>query len=210
MAVKSQGTTIAIETTRAATKAITAITSAVPPVVSSSTHGFTAGQIVYLAGVVGMTQLNGRVFVVANPAAGTFELKGVDATTYSAYVSGGTAALLTMTAIGQVKDIAMPGGAADDIEVSHLLSVTKEFLVGLADEGDATFTLWEDPSDTAQAALRTAQAAQSVKGFTVTGSDAKVACFPGIVKQYGFTIGGNGAREANCTVKVSAGKAYFA
>lgn len=210
MAIKSQGSLLSIETARAAAKTITGITAADPPVVTSAAHGYTNGQIVYISGVVGMTQLNGRVFVVANQTTNTFELKGIAAAGYTAYSSGGSAYLLTMTAVGNVRDFSMQGGASDDIDVTHLQSVAKEFLVGLGDEGDATFTLWEDPTDTGQAAIRTAQLAQTAKGFTVTGSDSKILCFPGIVKQFGFNIAANGARESNCTIKVSAAKAYFA
>lgn len=210
MAIKSQGALLKIETTRASTKAITGITAANPPVVTATAHGYTAGDIVYIANVGGMVQLNGRVFVVANPVTNTFELKGVDATGYTAYTSGGDSYKLTMTAVGSVRDFNAAGGSADDIDVTHLQSVAKEFLVGLPDEGDGTFSLWLDNSDTGQAALRTAQYAQSTKGFTLTDSASKVACFPGLVKQFGFNMAANGAVEGNVSVKFTAAKAFFA
>lgn len=71
---------------------ITGITTANPPVVTSVAHGYANGDRVYIAGVVGMTQLNGRYFTVANVAANTYELSGIDATIYNNYSSGGTAA----------------------------------------------------------------------------------------------------------------------
>lgn len=210
MAIKSQGTILAVETARAASKTITGITAANPPVVSSTAHGYANGDIVYIDGVVGMTQLNGRCFVVANQASGTFELKGVDATGYTAYASGGLAYKLTMTAVGEVRDVNAAGGGADDIDVTHLRSVSKEYLVGLSDEGDCTFNVWCADSDAGQAQLRTIRESQAVKGFTVTDSAGKVACFPGQCKQFGFTIGANGAKEAAVAVKITAAKAWFA
>lgn len=75
-----------------ATVAITGITKANPGVVTAVAHGFSNGNEVYITGVVGMTQVNGRFFTVANVAADTFELSGVDTTTYTTYVSGGTVA----------------------------------------------------------------------------------------------------------------------
>jgi len=78
-------------------KVITAVSQANPAVVTSVAHGYANGDDVYLAGIVGMTELNGRRFRVANKTADTFELQYTDATNvnstaFGAYVSGGTAA----------------------------------------------------------------------------------------------------------------------
>lgn len=80
-----------------AAKTITGVTRANPAVVTSVGHGFSNGDEVVIESVVGMTQLNGRNFRVANVAADTFELKSVEdgvnlnSSLYTAYVSGGTA-----------------------------------------------------------------------------------------------------------------------
>ena len=47
-------------------KDITAITKANPAVVTSSSHGYSNGDHVWISSVVGMTELNGRRFTVAN------------------------------------------------------------------------------------------------------------------------------------------------
>lgn len=78
-----------------ASKAITGITKANPAVVTSNAHGYLNGQWVYIAGVAGMTQVNGKYFVVASAAANTYELHDLDgnnvnSTAYSTYTSGGT------------------------------------------------------------------------------------------------------------------------
>jgi len=78
------------------TKAITGITQANPGVITSVAHGFTNGQELELADIVGMTQLNGRNFFVAGATANTYTLTyrdgtPVDTTAFGAYVSGGTA-----------------------------------------------------------------------------------------------------------------------
>lgn len=51
------------------------------------------GDIVYISGVVGMTQLNGNFYTVAgaNSGAGTFQLSGIDSSAYTVYGSAGTA-----------------------------------------------------------------------------------------------------------------------
>ena len=65
--------------------------------VTSVGHGFANGDWVYLSGIVGMTQLNGRFVVVSDIAADTFRIKDfagsyITTTAYTAYASGGTAA----------------------------------------------------------------------------------------------------------------------
>jgi len=70
---------------------ITAITQANPAVVTINAHGYSNGDFVILTEIVGMEELNGRSFEVANVTANTFELLGIDSTTYEAYASGGKA-----------------------------------------------------------------------------------------------------------------------
>ena len=77
-------------------KTITGITQANPGVVTSSSHGFANGDTVVISGVVGMTQVNGKRFKVANVAANTFELQDIDGnnvntSSYTTYSSGGVA-----------------------------------------------------------------------------------------------------------------------
>ncbi|MBE9515963.1 MAG: hypothetical protein IME93_03180 [Proteobacteria bacterium] len=76
-------------------KTITGITAANPPVVSSTAHGYSNGDWVYIGSVVGMTEINGKYYVVANKNANDYELtdvdgNNIDASAYTAYTSGGT------------------------------------------------------------------------------------------------------------------------
>jgi hypothetical protein len=72
-------------------KTITAITKANPAVVTSSSHGYSNGDHVWINSVVGMTELNGRRFTVANKTTNTFELSGVASGSYTTYDSAGVA-----------------------------------------------------------------------------------------------------------------------
>lgn len=76
--------------TRAAAT-ISGATQANPCVVTANAHGFANGELIYISGVTGMTQLNGNLYTIASVAANTFELSGVDSSAYTAYSSGGTA-----------------------------------------------------------------------------------------------------------------------
>ena len=77
-------------------KTISAITAANPAVVTSSSHGYSNGDFVNISGVVGMTEVNGKTFKVADKTTNTFELQNVDGTdinssAFTAYSSGGVA-----------------------------------------------------------------------------------------------------------------------
>lgn len=75
---------------------ISGATQANPVVITtSSAHGLSNGDTVYIAGVVGMTEINDGMFTVANVTSTTFELQdltpaNVDGSGYTAYSSGGT------------------------------------------------------------------------------------------------------------------------
>lgn len=100
-----------------APKTITGATAANPVVVTAVAHGYSAGHQVFIQNVGGMTRLNGRWFVVANPAANTFELVDqlsgdpVNGTGFAAYTSGGT--------VARVYEIATPYAVADLPNLKH-------------------------------------------------------------------------------------------
>jgi hypothetical protein len=80
-----------------AAKTITGATAANPVVITSASHGYSNGDEVSIADVVGMTELNGQTYIVANQAANTFELthqhdgSNIDGSAFTAYSSGGEA-----------------------------------------------------------------------------------------------------------------------
>jgi len=93
---------------REAAQDLTAATKANPCVVTySGADNYTNGDSVFITGVSGMIELNGNEYTVANvdTVANTFELSGVDSTSYTTYVSGGTVAVIT--------EVVTPFAAAD-------------------------------------------------------------------------------------------------
>ena len=75
-------------------KTISAATKARPVVITSNSHGFVNGDVVWVTGSSGMTQLNNKAFVVTNKTTNTFELytlggSRVDGRNYGTYGSGG-------------------------------------------------------------------------------------------------------------------------
>lgn len=102
--------------------AITGATLANPCVITVSNHGYLAGDQFYIAGVLGMTQLNGRWFKATSVTTNTITLQNtdgvaIDSTLFTAYVSGGT--------VARVYQIVTPYAVADltDANGNFLLKV---------------------------------------------------------------------------------------
>ena len=121
-------------------KDITAITKANPAVVTSSSHGYADGDHVWIASVVGMTEVNGRRYTVANKTTNTFELSGVNSTDYTTYSSGGTASkvfeISTNYTAAQVFDIQF----AQSADVMYLVHPLHEPAI-LSRTGHTSWTL---------------------------------------------------------------------
>jgi len=75
------------------TAVITNITKANPAVVTASSHGFSNGDRIIIRNVSGMTEVNNLVFTVAGATTNTFQLSGINSTSYTTYTSGGNAGL---------------------------------------------------------------------------------------------------------------------
>jgi predicted hotdog family 3-hydroxylacyl-ACP dehydratase len=212
MAIKSQTAVVKVSTATAATKTITGITAANPGVVSASAHGYSGGDVVSIAAVVGMTEVNGRAFVVdtANSPqeAGTFEINQ-DTSAYTAYSSAGTAAKETMTAIGSVVGFQGFDGTADDIDVTHLQSTAKEFLVGLQDFGNFSFDLNLDNDDTGQAKLRALKSTGATGTFSVTLSNGEIAAFRAQVKSFTVSNTANDAARGSVSLRIASEPSWF-
>lgn len=136
--------------------AITAITQADPGVFTSVAHGLSADEWVYISAVVGMTEINGRFFIVNTvPTADTFTLKELDGTVLytsalTAYTSGGT--------FERVYEIATPFLEADLFDIHYAQ--------------DADLMTFTHPDYTSQELVRTAATNWSIsaESFTPTAT----------------------------------------
>lgn len=106
-----------------ASQAITGVTKADPAVLTySGADNYTNGKEVYIESVVGMTELNGKYYKVANLNAGanTFELTdidgtNIDSTAFTTYSSAGT--------IAQIYEVVSPYTQAQLFDSDNILQV---------------------------------------------------------------------------------------
>ena len=69
---------------------IAAITKANPAAVTSTAHGYSTGDIVYIADVGGMVELTDGEYTVTVTSDDAFTLDGINSSAYTVYTSGGT------------------------------------------------------------------------------------------------------------------------
>jgi hypothetical protein len=126
---------------------ITGITAANPGVVSDAAHTFLADDHVYVSGIVGMTELNNRHFLIGSPAAGTYQLKdydtgvAVDTSAYTAWSSGGIVELIAPT-------------RATTMKYPAAVSFTDDGRVVFGGSGDKPETQWYSKSPSAAGAVQ--------------------------------------------------------
>lgn len=181
----AQRSRLRVHTAVGSSKTITGISQANPCVVTA-THDFQVGDIVVLDDIVGMTELNGRAFVVsAISTTVSFTLAGVDSTGYTAYDSAGTAVEQTMTAVGNIKDFNIDQDAPTEIDITNLDSTRKEFMLGLAGSWTMSCSMDIDSTDTGQLELADAQNDGLVRTFTLTLASGKVFAGRGYVMNFG-------------------------
>lgn len=172
---------VAMQSALAAADTITGITQANPGVATATAHGFNNGDYVLLT-VNGMHQLNGKVVRVANVTANTFELEGVDTTSFDAFTSGTAEAITFGTSITTATDINASGGDFEFIDTSTIHSNVKTQIPGAANPATYTFNNIWDVADAGLAAMKAASDSQAQRAFKFTfGTGGQIMVFAGYV-----------------------------
>jgi len=194
---------VVFQSALAAADTITGITKANPGVGTATAHGFNNGDYILLT-ISGMYQLNGKVVRVANKTTDTFELEGVDTTSYETFTSG-TAEVITFgNSITTATSMSASGGDFDFIDTTTIHVNTKTQIPGLANPATYTFdNLW-DIADAGQVAMKAASDAQAQRAFKFTfGTGGPIMVFTGYV---GFTgsPGGNAQDKVTSSAVITA------
>ncbi|MBK8916375.1 MAG: hypothetical protein IPM64_17560 [Phycisphaerales bacterium] len=186
-------------------KALSAITQASPPVVTTSTsHGYSDGDVVQFDNAVGgMTQIRNQVAVVVVLTATTFEARGIAAAGYSAFTTGGNVAP-TQCQLGNWETWSGFDGQASDIDVTDLDSLAMEYRAGLADNGQLTLGVQVNDTDLGQQALRGSLAAAGpTSAFVITFKNGKTRSFRAYCKQFSEQGGVNQVVKGSVTCRIS-------
>jgi len=201
-AITAQGATLKVNSSTSGAKTITAAAVGNPTIFTSNAHGLNNGDVVTLAALVGtISAMNGLQAVVTNKTANTFAVN-YDSTGL-AYTSGGTATPVTWTKVSNVRSFTAFDGSAADIDVSNFDSTSKEFLIGLRDNGTFAAEVDYDQGDAGQLACIAAQASQAKKQFQLTLPDTHVATFNGYVKKAGLNAGVDASNKRPIEIRIT-------
>lgn len=139
-----------------AAAAITGITNASPPVLTRTAHGLLSGDVVRVAAVGGMIEVNSRMYVVSVLTPDTFALLSEDALGYGVYTTGGTVAKATFSPTCQMTGYTGASGTTAVNTTDTNCGSAKSY--GTAQAGQVTLTYAEAPTAFINA-LRAARAA---------------------------------------------------
>lgn len=159
---------------------VTAITATAPPeITTTGAHGLANGDIVVLAVTAGMVELDGQAARVANTAANTFELEGVDASTYSAFIAASTTVteVLTFHTLSNAQSVSMPDPSPNKIDTTTLIDKSKQNLFGLPEAPDGTISGLYDPANAGVVAIKAATKTNSNLVFQVNWAGGQSTLF---------------------------------
>ena len=162
---------------------VTAISNANPAVVSAASHGLSAGDVVIVKS--GWQKINERVFKVANPLTGSFELEGLDTSSTTDYPVGSSAGtvqeITTLTQITQILGIATSGGEQEFATVSPLES---DFDIQIPTKTGAQtleLTIGDDDTLAGYQALKAAANARAIRPLKLLNKNGSYIFYYGYV-----------------------------
>lgn len=171
---------VAVQSALASAETITGISKADPGVVSTGTTP-SNGDFVLLT-VTGMTEVNARVFRVANVSLNvSFELEGEDTTNYDTFVSGSYQVITFGTTLGTVRGVSASGGEYNMIDTTTIHDKISTQTPGVASA--LVYGLenrWE-PGDTGLDALRAASDVKAQRAIKMTFATGAITTFYGYV-----------------------------
>ena len=182
MANVSLWTKVAVDVQSALATAVTisGITQANPAVVTHAGTSPVNGDYVVLD-VEGMSDVDGRVFRVANATATTFELEGCDATDFNAFSSGDFQVATLGTSMTTATGLQASGGDFDFIDVTTIHDNIRKQVPGVASPAVYSFeSLW-DAADGALVAFKNASDNQALRVVRFTFANGQKVVFNGYI-----------------------------
>lgn len=171
---------VAIQSALAAAVTITGITNANPAVVSHAGTDPANGDYVVMK-VQGMTEINERVFRVANAAAGSFELEGEDSTNYGTFASGTFEVITFGTTLGIVRSVSASGGDYNYIDTTTIHDKISTQVPGVASPLEYSLENRWQPEDAGFKALQAASAVKAQRAVRLKFADGAISVFYGYV-----------------------------
>lgn len=177
------GSIVSLATTMDSAKTVSAITNAATGVATSTSHGFTNGDVVIMSS--GWSNLNNRVVRCANVATNAFDLEGVTTTSTTLFPAGsgtGTATEITaFTQISQIMGFSTSGGDQQFVNYSFLEQNFETQIPTIFSAQSMTLDIADDPSLAGYIALKAASDARATRCLKIALPSGSVVYYYGYV-----------------------------
>lgn len=182
---------IAVQSALATAVTITGITKANPGVVSWSTGTDPANGNFVLLKTQGMSQLDYRIARVANlnGAGNTFELEGIDTTSFDTFTSGTFEVITFGTTLSVVGDLNVSGGDFNMIDVTTIHDNVNKQIPGNANPIVINMGCNWDPADAGLIALKNASDNKAIRCILITFANGAKVLFAGYIGSTNFPTG---------------------
>lgn len=172
---------VAMESARAAAKAVQAVAKEAAPATASCTgNGYSDGDYVIMD-VLGMYEIDDRVFRVDNAATDAFDLEGETTTTYNTFTSGNAYKVTLGTTLSVLTSLNASGGGASFVDTTTIHDSVRKQIPGVKEAAVYSFEAIWDVSDAGLVALKAASDASATKVFKFTFANGQIMVFLGYV-----------------------------
>lgn len=197
---KWSGVAVALQSALSSAQTISSISKANPGVVTYVGADPVNGDYIVVT-AQGMSQVDARVFRVANVNAGanTLELEGENTTAYDTFTSGSFQIITFGTTIATFADVNASGGDFDFIDTSVIHGLVKTQIPGAANPLTLNFNSIWDIADAGLVALKSASDNQALRAIRITFVNSQKILFNGYV---GATLTPTGSAQDKVTTPV--------
>lgn len=173
---------VALQSALSAAQTISSVSKANPGVVTYVGADPTNGDYI-LVHAQGMSQIDERVFRVANVNAGanTLELEGENTTLYDTFVSGTFEIITYGTTMSTATGLSASGGDFDFIDTTTIHDLVRKQIPGVAAPATYSFECLWDTADAGMVALKQAADAKGKRAVRFTFANAQKVLFTGYV-----------------------------
>lgn len=199
---KGRNVRVEIAATYNAAKTVTAVTKAVPPLVTSSAHALAEGTIGYFDAVAGMDELQGQAVSVDATATNTFNAEGLDSTTFGTFTAGNVIPVATWLTLSSATSYEIPEGAADELDATTLLDRIKQTDTGLMAAQNVQLSKFSDMQLPALAIVRAAALNDGFIIVRITLNNGERRVFRGKPSLPGESLGVNALATSGFGIKV--------
>jgi hypothetical protein len=192
---------IAVQSAISAAQTVSSITEANPAVVTYvGADSFSDGDYVLIT-AQGMSQVDGRIFRVANLVSGsnTLELEGCDSSAFDTFTSGSIQLLTFGTSLTVASNVSVSGGDFQMIDVTTIHDTTQKQIPGIASTTSFSLECQWQPDDAGLIALKSASDAKAIRAMRITFANGYKYLVTGYV---GCTLSPTGSAQQVVTTPV--------